>query len=75
MWQAFAMRAAHPSCLPAFATLVAMFAPAAPAVAATDAPLRGMTVVLDPGHNGANARAPAAINRLVGIGKGVRKGL
>jgi N-acetylmuramoyl-L-alanine amidase len=36
-------------------------------------PLRGTTIVLDPGHNGGNAGATAAINRLVSIGKGVRK--
>jgi N-acetylmuramoyl-L-alanine amidase len=36
-------------------------------------PLRGMTIALDPGHNGGNAAAPSAINRLVNIGGGVRK--
>lgn len=45
--------------------------PAAPAGAT--APLAGRTIVLDPGHNGGNASAPAAINRLVPIGQGVRK--
>jgi N-acetylmuramoyl-L-alanine amidase len=36
-------------------------------------PLAGRVIVLDPGHNGGNFRAPAAINRLVSIGQGVRK--
>jgi N-acetylmuramoyl-L-alanine amidase len=39
--------------------------------AATEAridPLRGRTIVLDPGHNGGNARHPDEINRLVDAG-------
>jgi N-acetylmuramoyl-L-alanine amidase len=36
-------------------------------------PLRGTTIVLDPGHNGGNARAPSAINRVVNIGQGKTK--
>lgn len=35
--------------------------------------LRGVTIALDPGHNGANAAAPSAINRLVRIGNGRMK--
>ncbi|WP_245681899.1 N-acetylmuramoyl-L-alanine amidase [Actinomadura kijaniata] len=48
----------------------------APAAGTGDAPdrddgaLRGRTIVLDPGHNGGNARNPAAINRQVDIGNG-----
>ena len=66
------MRAAHPSCLLTCFALAAACAPCAPAAAAAG-PLDGKTVVLDPGHNGANAGAAAAINRLVSIGKGARK--
>ncbi len=36
---------------------------------AAGGPLEGRTVVLDPGHNGANARAPSVINRPVDIGQ------
>lgn len=46
------------------------------AVAAGPAPaddLAGRTVVLDPGHNGANASHPRRINRQVAIGHGMRK--
>ncbi|WP_289008479.1 N-acetylmuramoyl-L-alanine amidase [uncultured Thermomonospora sp.] len=32
--------------------------------------LRGRTIVIDPGHNGGNARAPERINRQVDIGNG-----
>src|SRR5204863_1455192 len=47
---------------------------AAPApVAGAAGPLDGMTVALDPGHNGGNAGAASTINRLVPIGKGQRK--
>ncbi|MEA2219365.1 MAG: N-acetylmuramoyl-L-alanine amidase [Solirubrobacteraceae bacterium] len=55
--------------------LVALLCPAALAAraSAADAPLRGRTIVLNPGHNGANASAPAQINRLVGIGQGQTK--
>lgn len=35
--------------------------------------LTGRTVVLNPGHNGGNARAPSFINRQVAIGGGQRK--
>jgi N-acetylmuramoyl-L-alanine amidase len=35
--------------------------------------LAGRTIVLDPGHNGGNAGAPAAINRQVPIGDGQTK--
>ncbi|GAA4131131.1 N-acetylmuramoyl-L-alanine amidase [Actinomadura keratinilytica] len=34
------------------------------------APLRGKVVVLDPGHNGGNAKHPAQINKQVEIGNG-----
>ncbi|MDX6677697.1 MAG: N-acetylmuramoyl-L-alanine amidase [Solirubrobacteraceae bacterium] len=67
------MRAAHPSCLLACAVLAAACAPCAPAAAAAHTPLRGMTIVLDPGHNAGNAAAASAINRQVSIGNGARK--
>jgi N-acetylmuramoyl-L-alanine amidase len=35
--------------------------------------LAGQTVVLDPGHNGANGSHPKRINRQVDIGQGMRK--
>jgi N-acetylmuramoyl-L-alanine amidase len=35
--------------------------------------LAGQTVVLDPGHNGANASHPKRINRQVDVGQGMRK--
>jgi N-acetylmuramoyl-L-alanine amidase len=35
--------------------------------------LAGQTVVLDPGHNGANAEHPRRINRQVDVGQGMRK--
>ena len=63
---------------PAIATFLAlaaaavtspMLAAAAPARPPASAALTGKTIVLDPGHNGGNARAPAMINRLVPIGK------
>jgi N-acetylmuramoyl-L-alanine amidase len=41
-------------------------------VAALALPLHGRTVVIDPGHNGANWSHPAEINRLVDAG-GFRK--
>src|SRR5215217_2255252 len=44
----------------------------APAGAATQT-LRGRTIALDPGHNGGNGSASAAINRQVAIGGGRRK--
>ncbi len=50
--------------------LLALGAAAPQASAAT---LSGRVVVLDPGHNGGNARAPQAINRLVSVGQGMRK--
>ncbi|AKU15846.1 N-acetylmuramoyl-L-alanine amidase [Luteipulveratus mongoliensis] len=40
---------------------------------APGAPLRGVVVVVDPGHNGGNASHPAQVNRLVDSGFGVRK--
>ena len=43
------------------------------AAAAAPGPLAGRTIVLNPGHNGANARAPGAINRQVAIGQGQTK--
>jgi N-acetylmuramoyl-L-alanine amidase len=59
----------------ALVALVALLCPAALAAqaSAADAPLRGRTIVLNPGHNGANATAPGRINRLVGIGQGATK--
>jgi N-acetylmuramoyl-L-alanine amidase len=48
-----------------------------PAIASPDpapsATLSGITVVLDPGHNGANVRHPAEINRQVPNGRGGTK--
>jgi N-acetylmuramoyl-L-alanine amidase len=35
-------------------------------------PLVGVTVVLDPGHNGRNAEFPDEINRIVDVGNGTR---
>ena len=46
---------------------------ACPLASAATPTLSGMTVALDPGHNGANGSAPATINRLVPIGGGRRK--
>jgi N-acetylmuramoyl-L-alanine amidase len=43
------------------------------AAVATVAVLAGQTVVLDPGHNGANASHPKRINRQVDVGQGMRK--
>lgn len=50
--------------------LAVMFALAA---LAGDGELAGRTVVLDPGHNGANAAHPQRINRQVSVGRGMRK--
>lgn len=72
MWQAFAVRTAHPSCLLACAALAAACPPTATAAGA-GTPLQGRTIVLDPGHNAGNARAAAAIDRRVSIGNGARK--
>ena len=55
----------------ALAAVVAVLLVAAPAAGA--ASLTGKVVVLDPGHNGGNARAAAQINRLVPIGQGQKK--
>jgi N-acetylmuramoyl-L-alanine amidase len=66
------MRTSHRRGLLACVALAASCAPAAPAAAAA-LPLAGTTIVLDPGHNSGNARASAAINRQVAIGKGARK--
>ncbi len=53
---------------------LALLVCSAPAVAVASAgPLDGKVIALDPGHNGGNGGAPSAINRLVAIGKGVRK--
>ncbi len=43
------------------------------AAAGGSRPLAGETIVLDPGHNAGNARAPAVIRRLVPIGNGQTK--
>ncbi len=45
----------------------------APPTTARPATARSPVVVLDPGHNGGNAAAPAAIGRLVPDGRGGRK--
>lgn len=50
--------------------LAIMFALAA---LAGDGELAGRTVVLDPGHNGANGAHPRRINRQVSVGHGMRK--
>ena len=42
-------------------------------MAAVALTLAGQTVVLDPGHNGANASHPKRINRQVDVGQGMRK--
>lgn len=47
--------------------------PTASEPASSSEPLSGHVIVLDPGHNGGNARAPRTINRLVPIGQGLRK--
>ena len=44
-----------------------------PSVAPSPSPARTRVVVLDPGHNGGNAGAPAAINRQVPDGRGGTK--
>ena len=44
-----------------------------PATAAASEPLKGRTIVLDPGHNGGNGSAPGVINRQVPIGGGKTK--
>ncbi|YAL82813.1 N-acetylmuramoyl-L-alanine amidase [Dermacoccaceae bacterium W4C1] len=41
--------------------------------ATTTAPLAGVVIVLDPGHNGGNAANPREVNRLVDAGFGQRK--
>lgn len=46
---------------------------AAPRPASPARPLEGRTVVIDPGHNGGNANAPAVINQLVPAGRGGSK--
>ncbi|MGW2147009.1 N-acetylmuramoyl-L-alanine amidase [Nonomuraea bangladeshensis] len=46
--------------------------PASPAPTPSAAPLRGKTVVLDPGHNGGNASHPEQINRLVDVINGTK---
>lgn len=51
------------------ATAAALGAPAA----ASAGPLVGRTMVINPGHNGGNVRAPATINRTAAIGQGRRK--
>lgn len=40
---------------------------------ASQRPLAGKVVAIDPGHNGRNWAKPSKINALVGIGKGVKK--
>ena len=47
--------------------------PVSPTAARTSAPARRRLVVLDPGHDGGNAAAPAEINRQVDAGNGTRK--
>ncbi|MDO9408064.1 N-acetylmuramoyl-L-alanine amidase [Patulibacter sp.] len=42
------------------------------ATPSADRPLRGRTIVLDPGHNGGNAGAPSRVNRPVSIGNGTK---
>lgn len=48
-------------------------APTTPSAVPAAAPARARVVVLDPGHNGGNAGAPAAINRQVPDGRGGTK--
>lgn len=42
------------------------------AAAVADGTLRGKTILIDPGHNGANSRNPKVINRKVFIGNGTK---
>lgn len=50
------------------AVLLAIAGPLAPAALATDLPLAGVTIALDPGHNGGNASHPDLISRRIWIG-------
>lgn len=63
--------------VPSTALSVAGTTPAGPtsdaALPAEPRTVRGRVVVLDPGHNGGNARAPAVINRQVPDGRGGTK--
>ena len=52
---------------------IAVAGAGAPAAAPARSPLAGRTVVLDPGHNGGNARAASVVNRHVRIGQGKTK--
>ncbi len=61
-----------PSAAPA-APVLAPPGPAAVAPPPAEMTARPRVVVLDPGHNGGNAAAPAAISRLVPDGRGGRK--
>jgi N-acetylmuramoyl-L-alanine amidase len=58
-------------CAIALASICLVTAPGAAGAAGT--PLQGKTIVLDPGHNGGNARSPSVINRQVNIGQGQTK--
>ena len=62
-----------PAADPPAATARPSSAAPAPTTAETPAPLADLHVVLDPGHNGGNAAAPAEINALVGDGRGGTK--
>ncbi len=55
------------------ATVTGALTLAAPSTATRAAPLSGIVVAIDPGHNGANGRHPEQINRTVDAGGGVRK--
>lgn len=60
------------------ATTPAPPAPTTPATTAVTAavvarPLRGVVVVVDPGHNGGNSRHLRTVNRRVNAGNGIRK--
>jgi N-acetylmuramoyl-L-alanine amidase len=46
--------------------------PASPASTEAALPLAGVTIVLDPGHNGRNGEFPDEINRIVDIGNGTK---
>jgi len=68
------MLAAVIRALAMFAVAIAVYlSGGATAAAAHSEPLRGRTIVLDPGHNGGNAGAPGVINRQVPIGQGKTK--
>jgi N-acetylmuramoyl-L-alanine amidase len=57
----------------AFGGFLGFAQPSVTVSVAAGKPLQGRTIVLDPGHNAGNARAPSVINRPVDIGQGKTK--